>query len=331
MTSPRATVLIVDDEPALRELLTDALSDEYIQVSAAGSGEEALAMASIQKPDLVVTDLCLSDCNGLDVIDRLRILSADLPAVVITGMGDVATLAEASRRRPIEMLNKPLDIERLRQTVRTELSRQQHVEQNHKRTRRLRSLARQANIQRKSAAKGNGTASEHLTEACRVMSRQLASQRTLGEYQQQLIAAKSDDDAFRALFTLLVNESGALSGMAMSCDSDAELQMVGRFGVPKPDSADFCKLLARPIISQVLVEPRVCRIDAEDRLDEFHPSIRKFMVGVNILAMPLLPSDGELIGLVVLYRKGEQPFTDEDYELAKQVCPATALAIRRND
>ena len=47
--------------------------------------------------------------------------------------------------------------------------------------------------------------------------------------------------------------------------------------------------------------------------------------------MPLIPSEGELIGLVVLYRKGEQPFSRGDLELSRLLGPPTAVVIRRND
>ena len=73
-----AHVLIVDDEREIRELLTDALSLDGINVSSAASGKEALDLCRTQCPDLVVTDLLLGDCTGLDVIERLRRLRGDV-------------------------------------------------------------------------------------------------------------------------------------------------------------------------------------------------------------------------------------------------------------
>ena len=65
-------ILVVDDEPDLRELLVDVLADTDLEIDSAGSGAEALAKARRQRPDLLVTDLILGDCTGLDVIDQLR-------------------------------------------------------------------------------------------------------------------------------------------------------------------------------------------------------------------------------------------------------------------
>ena len=47
--------------------------------------------------------------------------------------------------------------------------------------------------------------------------------------------------------------------------------------------------------------------------------------------MPLIPAPGEMIGLAVLYRKGEQPFTEQDLGLAEMISLPTATAVRRND
>ncbi|MHC4294530.1 MAG: response regulator, partial [Planctomycetota bacterium] len=97
-----ARVLVVDDEPELRELLIDALDDGDLEISAVGSGREAIELAQAGEVDFVVTDLYLGDCSGLDVLDKFRSAAGDVPAVLITGYGDPESLSEASRRRPVE-------------------------------------------------------------------------------------------------------------------------------------------------------------------------------------------------------------------------------------
>jgi len=326
-----ARVLVVDDEPHLLELLVDVLSTADIEVTAASSGRQAIALAGKAKPDIIVADLYLGDCTGLEVIDRLRVDQRDLPAVVITGGRDPDCFSEASRRKPIELLTKPLDVVRLQRTVREELARQQRRRLQRRRTKRLLRLARSRNIECKSMHEHlDGTCAD-LVSACRTLSSQFHVQEVVLEYQRDLLSAKNDHDVFRALFRLFVSRCGPTSGVALVCDAEANLQMVGRFGVPKPDNARFCEALAKPMIETLLGEPRCTVTDAGQEAELFDPAIRKFLVGLTVLAVPLIPEPGELIGVALLYRKGEQPILDRDVALANMLSFPTALAIRRND
>jgi len=327
-----ASVLVVDDEPDLRELLRDALSETGAEIRVAASAEEALSLAGARRPDLLVTDLYLPDRTGLEVIDRLRDqCREDIPAVVITGFGDAAVFSEASRRRPVELMTKPLDLPRLKQAVRAELDRRWRSRQLAERQRRLRLLARKSNIQRREMAERLKSAGESLTGAYRALSGQMAMQELVLSYQQELLKARNDDDVFRTFFRLFVGRSGPVFGAALVCNADAELQIVGRFGVPYPDNVEFCRALSRPVIEAVIGSPQCALLDAGEKQELFEESIRRYLPGISILAVPLIPSPGELIGLVVLYRKAEQPFVDRDVALAELIATPTAVAVRRND
>lgn len=327
----RKHVLVVDDEPALRQAIAKALRGANIKVTTAGSGKEAISIAIRKRPDLLVMDVMLGDCTGLEVIDALRSQMGDIPAVVITGYGDAKTLTEASRRRPVELMTKPLDLVRLRNTVEEALDRQTDMRRSRRRTKRLRRLARTINIERKNIHRQLDKTCASLATAYRSLSSQLSLQQMVISYQNDLVSARNDDDVFRSLFRVIIERSGPVYGVAMVCDASAELQIVGRFGVPVPDNLAFCQELSRPIIEVVLVSPACTLIDAAEEADMFCESIREYLPGVTILAIPLIPAAGEMIGLVVLYRKGEQPFCDSDIGLAELIAPATALAIRRND
>jgi len=85
------------------------------------------------------------------------------------------------------------------------------------------------------------------------------------------------------------------------------------------------------MIAAVLADPRCILLDAEKEAELFEEPARRYLPGVSILAVPLMPSDGELIGLVILYRKGEQPFMQSDLALADAIAAPTALAVRRNE
>ena len=83
-------VLIVEDEPDIRELVVHHLKREGYQVSAAASGEEALRQVQAAAPDLVLLDLMMPAMGGLEVCRRLRQdpATAGLPIVMLTAKGD---------------------------------------------------------------------------------------------------------------------------------------------------------------------------------------------------------------------------------------------------
>jgi len=325
-----ARILVVDDEPALRELLIDALSGDDMAVSAAASGEEALEIIRAAKVDFIVTDFRLGGCSGLDVLDELQTASRDIPAVLITGHGSAETFCQASRRRPVELMTKPIDVDRLRATIRSELARRRADQGRRWRTQRIRRAAHRINRQRKFVTAQLENTCAELADTRQSVSGQINFQSALLSYQHELIAAGNDDDVFRALFRLFVRQTGPLFGVTLLCDEDAELRVAGRFGVPQPDGLGFCEKLAWPIVEAVTLSPKVLVMDLSEDTELFDESIRKYLAGVTVLAVPLRPAPGEMIGLALLYRKGEQPFTEADVTLAGAISNPTALAIRRN-
>jgi DNA-binding NtrC family response regulator len=108
---PRAddtTVLIVDDEPLIRETLAEYLSQEGLHVVSCGSGEEALERAANQRFDVVLCDVQLPGIDGLELLDRLRRLSPETFVLLITAYATVENAVEAFQRGAHDYLMKPI-------------------------------------------------------------------------------------------------------------------------------------------------------------------------------------------------------------------------------
>ena len=88
-------VLVVDDEPAIVEIVRDYLSDAGYRVSTAHSGDEALSQVRSIRPDLIVLDLGLPGLDGLDVARTIR-QSLGVPIIMLTARSDEAESAEIS-------------------------------------------------------------------------------------------------------------------------------------------------------------------------------------------------------------------------------------------
>jgi DNA-binding NtrC family response regulator len=109
-------VLIVDDEPIVRESIRDWLEDAGYQVATAESGEEALAMIANQDFGVMVLDLRLPGKSGITVMKEVKAERPSIKSIIITAYPSAETVAEAKRLGAIDYLIKPIapdDLERL--------------------------------------------------------------------------------------------------------------------------------------------------------------------------------------------------------------------------
>jgi DNA-binding response OmpR family regulator len=122
----RPTILLVEDDPDMREMLAAALRcDGYVVVEAA-DGDDALEWLGDgllegepeRLPALVVSDICLPYFSGLDILEGARLSARRLPVILITGFGDAETHARAQELGAVCVLDKPFAIGDLRAAVR---------------------------------------------------------------------------------------------------------------------------------------------------------------------------------------------------------------------
>jgi two-component system nitrogen regulation response regulator NtrX len=112
-----ANVLVVDDEPGIREQLAGILRDEGHNVTVAASAEEASALLARDLFDVALVDILLPGMDGLSLLRRLRSAGSSVPIVVISGHASAEMAASAIRDGAYDFLEKPLGLERVVVTV----------------------------------------------------------------------------------------------------------------------------------------------------------------------------------------------------------------------
>ncbi|WP_269513368.1 sigma-54-dependent transcriptional regulator [Brevundimonas subvibrioides] len=115
MRSNGADILVVDDEADIRDLVSGLLEDEGHSVRCASSSEEALAGIRARKPSLIVLDIWMQGggMDGLELLDLVKTLDADLPVVMISGHGNIETAVSALKRGAYDFIEKPFKSDRL--------------------------------------------------------------------------------------------------------------------------------------------------------------------------------------------------------------------------
>jgi DNA-binding NtrC family response regulator len=114
-------ILIVDDEPIVRESISDWLKDAGYQVATAESGEEAIALVKKQDFSIMVLDVRLPGKTGITVLKEIKALKPQIKSIVITAYPSTELADEARKLGAVDYLIKPIapdDLERLiRETI----------------------------------------------------------------------------------------------------------------------------------------------------------------------------------------------------------------------
>ncbi len=112
-----ASVLLIDDEPAIAHAFRRAFRDQPISLTVATTAEEAMAALAGARPDVVVMDVHLPDATGLETFRRARLLDARTPIILITGHGTTDLAIEAMKEGAFEFLLKPLELKEVRELI----------------------------------------------------------------------------------------------------------------------------------------------------------------------------------------------------------------------
>jgi two-component system, OmpR family, response regulator len=120
---PIPKVLVVDDEPNIRELVQVALKFHGCSVTTSATGMDALQLAEIDNPDLIVLDVMLPDIDGFEVCRRLRASANDVPVIFLTARDTTSDTVTGLTLGGDDYITKPFSVEALVARVRAVLRR----------------------------------------------------------------------------------------------------------------------------------------------------------------------------------------------------------------
>ena len=126
-----AHILVVDDEPDIRDVVKEILEDEGFEVSTAQNGKEAREARRTRRPDLILLDIWMPDIDGISLLKEWS--EGDVlpcPVIMISGHGTVETAVEATRLGAYDFLEKPLSLNKLLLTVRRALETDRLLREN---------------------------------------------------------------------------------------------------------------------------------------------------------------------------------------------------------
>ncbi len=125
-------ILIIEDEPAIRRVLTKILSEESTtyQVDEAEDGVQGYEKIKSNDYDLVLCDIKMPKMDGVELLEAVKKIKPEIPMVMISGHGDMETAIQTMRLGAFDYISKPPDLNRLLNTVRNALDKKQLVVEN---------------------------------------------------------------------------------------------------------------------------------------------------------------------------------------------------------
>lgn len=118
-----ASILIIDDERAIRNVLKDILNNEGYVTDEATDGEEGLKKFKTANFDLVLCDIKMPKIDGIEFLQKAKEINADVPIIIISGHGNIETAVDAVKKGAFDYIAKPPDLNRLLITIRNAMDK----------------------------------------------------------------------------------------------------------------------------------------------------------------------------------------------------------------
>ena len=124
------SVMIIDDEPSIRQSLSGLLSDEGFEVTTASNGYEALKIIDSDAPDLALLDIWMPGIDGIETLKEIKKENPFIQVVIITGHGTIETAVKATKLGAYDFIEKPLSIDKILVTIHNALNFRRLEEEN---------------------------------------------------------------------------------------------------------------------------------------------------------------------------------------------------------
>lgn len=124
------SILIVDDEPSIVQSLSGLLSDEGFKVFTASNGYEGLKLVDSESPDLVLLDIWMPGIDGIEALKEIKKSNPHVQVIIITGHGNVETAVKATKLGAFDLIEKPLNIDKIIVSINNALNFRKLEEEN---------------------------------------------------------------------------------------------------------------------------------------------------------------------------------------------------------
>jgi two-component system KDP operon response regulator KdpE len=322
-TSPG--VLIVEDEPAISQLVTAALQRELnCRVSTATSLRQARRIMATEQIDLLVADIGLPDGDGLTLLKPLRARQPLAQAIIITGNPSIDGTIAAMRSGAADLLPKPFTTEILLERARKALYQQYCAAKNEARIESLRSAVKRLNEAQRIVSKKVDLLCNDLVGAYGELAGQLDQVRTQEGFRTLLAGAKDLEQLLCHAMDWMLRQLGYCN-IAIWLAGHDQFQLGAYMKHTIVGDAPLIEALRTGLLRKV-TRDGFLHLGAEEAPRSLSSTEAKLMPDQTILATHCSYL-GESLAAVMLFRESARPFTEEDAKTLRAIAPIFAVAL----
>jgi len=319
-------VLVVDDEPELRETISHIMSRNLdCRLLVAGSYAEAHKIVTTQTIALLVADVNLPDGDGLSLLNTLQKHQPNASAIVITGSPSLENAITAMREGALDFVPKPFTNDQLLDRVKKALLRQSRITKQEKRILRLQRAVRRLNEARRMVSQKVDLLCNDLISAYGELSKQLDGVRTQEGFRKFIANAKDLEQLLCHAMDWLLRQLGYCNVAVWLASEEGDFQLGAYMKYTVPGEQIVTDALRRVLLPSTQREG-VLHVPSQELQSQFSPEEFAHLKNNDILAVNCTYL-GEGLAAVMFFRDVKNPFTAEDENLVRSISAIFAVSL----
>lgn len=330
-TKSQPRVLVVDDEPDLRELISDVAGSMNCRITAVSTLADAREVLSIQDVDVLVLDVHLPDGDGLSLLPVFGKRRPGASAIVITGKPSVDNAVSALRHGAVDFLAKPFNNAQITDHIRSAIARAAKAAAQERKISRLKKAVKRLNESRRLVSKKVDILCNDLVTAYGELSRQLEGVRTQEGFRKAIADAVDLEQLLCHSMDWMLREIGYCNVAVWLAGEEGDFQLGAYMKYTLAGDEPLTNALKRVVLPAAANEggesgATPLHVRGGHFEKELTASERKLLGGQDILAAHCTYL-GEGLASLIFFRDEASPFTEDDEALLSAIAPLFALSL----
>ncbi len=323
-------VLIVDDEPDIREMLGDLLNGQPVQIHTAANLDEAREIALTQSIDLALVDIKLPDGDGMDLAQELHNRDPEMQSIVMTGKPSLKRAVEAMRLGSCDFVSKPLDINEINTCVLRALQRRVDGNKSQARVMRLKKLCRKLNRARHEVTQQVDILCNDLVTAYQELAGQMKHVQVTSQFKAILDQELDLEQVLRRVLEFVLQHIGSTNAVIFLPGTSGGYTTGGyiNYSFDKETASVLLGHLADVAAPRIADAEELFHLTGNDEIHSWLSDDSAWLENCHVVGLPCRKGE-ETMAALLLFRDNGEPFDAEALESLGAVGPVLAAHLSR--